>query len=211
MPELTVYDVPAFCAGVTERARERGGRFLIGIDGPGASGKSTLAGELVKHLPTARIVHVDDFYLPSQERDARSGDIGPGFDLKRLRERVLAPASRGEDINYQKYDWDKDQLGDWVSVPAGTPLIVEGVYSTQLAARGLYDHRLFCVADPETRLRRGLERDGAEAEALWTDEWMPAEDRYLVAEQPHRFAEAVLRSDRGEAGTGDVRFWSENE
>ncbi|MGX6743839.1 uridine kinase family protein [Streptomyces xantholiticus] len=210
MSEPTIYDVRAFCADVTERARSKGGRFLLGIDGPGASGKNTLAGQLAAHLAGAEIVHVDDFYLPSAERASRSQEIGPGFDLARLREQVLAPASRGESVTYQKYDWDKDRLGELVTIAAGTPLIVEGVYSTQLAARPYYDYRLFCLAARETRLRRGLDRDGAEAESLWTDEWMPAEDRYLAAEEPHLTADAVLHSDRDGAATGEVRYWTEN-
>lgn len=209
MSELSLYDVRAFCADVTDRARSRGGRFLMGIDGPGASGKSTLAEQLAARLPGAEIVHVDDFYLPSEERQGRPRAIGPGFDLARLREQVLAPASRGEEVTYQKYDWDKDRLGEWVTIAAGTPLIVEGVYSTHLAARPYYDHRLFCVATRETRLRRGLDRDGAEAESLWTDEWMPAEDRYLAAEEPHLSADAVLHSDRDSATEGEARYWSE--
>ncbi|MFD5027609.1 hypothetical protein [Streptomyces sp. NPDC058373] len=151
---------------------------------------------------------MDDFYLPSADRPAHAGTpVGPGFDLRRLRAQVLGPAARGERVVYERYDWSLDRLGERVAVPARTPLIVEGVYSTHLAARPLYHHRLFCLAARETRLRRGLERDGAAAEPLWTGEWMPAEDAYAEAERPGLAADAVLSSDRQAPGDDGPRYW----
>ncbi|MCQ9707117.1 MULTISPECIES: hypothetical protein [Streptomyces] len=44
-------DVPACAARVRAGAEARGGHYLLGVDGPGASGKSTLAGQLARHLP----------------------------------------------------------------------------------------------------------------------------------------------------------------
>lgn len=133
--------------------------------------------------------------------------VGPGFDLRRLREQVLAPAARGEPLAYERYDWGSDRLGERVEVPARTPLIVEGVYSTHLAARPYYHHRLFCRAARALRLRRGLERDGAAAEPLWTGEWMPAEDDYVAAERPDLAADTVLSSDHETPGDDGPRYW----
>ncbi|MFJ3846809.1 uridine kinase [Streptomyces albidoflavus] len=202
-----LFDVAAYAARVRAGAETRGGHFLLGVDGPGASGKSTLAGQLARHLPQAHIVHVDDFYLPSADRTRSGAPVGPGFDLRRLREQVLAPAARGEPVAYERYDWGSDRLGERVEVPAGTPLIVEGVYSTHLAARPHYHHRLFCRAARALRLRRGLERDGAAAEPLWTGEWMPAEDDYVAAERPDLAADTVLSSDHETPGDDGPRYW----
>ncbi|MGW4375887.1 uridine kinase family protein [Streptomyces albidoflavus] len=207
-----LFDVAAYAARVRAGAEARGGHFLLGVDGPGASGKSTLAGQLARHLPEAHVVHVDDFYLPSADRPRPGAQPGapvvPGFDLRRLREQVLGPAAGGEPVAYERYDWGSDRLGERVALPAGTPLIVEGVYSTHLAARAFYHHRLFCRAARDLRLRRGLERDGAAAEPLWTGEWMPAEDAYVAAERPDLAGDAVLSSDREAAGEDGPRYWN---
>ncbi|MFD8123187.1 hypothetical protein ACFV3T_19255 [Streptomyces albidoflavus] len=112
-----LFDVAAYAARVRAGAEARGGPYLLGVDGPGASGKSTLA------------------------------------------------------------------------------------------ARPHYHHRLFCRAARALRLRRGLERDGAAAEPLWTGEWMPAEDACVAAERPDLAADAVLSSDRETPGDGGPRYW----
>ncbi|ESP99163.1 uridine kinase [Streptomyces sp. GBA 94-10 4N24] len=203
-----LFDVAAYAARVRARAKARGGHFLLGVDGPGASGKSTLAGQLARHLPESHVVHVDDFYLPSADRARAGTPVVPGFDLRRLREQVLAPAAGGEPVAYERYDWGSGRLGERIEVPARAPLIVEGVYSTHLAARAYYHHRLFCRAARELRLRRGLERDGAAAEPLWRGEWMPAEDDYVAAERPDLAADAVLSSDRETAGDDGPRYWN---
>jgi len=80
-------------------------RAFVGIDGPGASGKSTLAEQLVPAMGDAYLVHVDDFYLPSSRRHERLGEVGPSFDLPRLAEQVIVPGSAGEALRYQRYDW----------------------------------------------------------------------------------------------------------
>lgn len=78
-------------------------RILIGIDGPGASGKSTLAGLLATVLEGSAVVHVDDFYLPSADRNSRAGQVGAQFDLPRLATQVVEPAAAGRGFRYQRY------------------------------------------------------------------------------------------------------------
>ena len=168
---------------------------LIGIDGPGASGKSTLADLLAKELGPCSIVHVDDFYLPSEDRRNLPADGGSSFDLPRLVSQVLDPLTASRPARYQKYDWDSDTLSGWEDVPAGVPVIVEGVYSLHTAARDSYTWSIFCTASRELRLMRGLERDGEEARSSWVDEWMPTEDAYVSAEQPDDFANLVVSSE----------------
>src|SRR5207249_2725946 len=105
-------------AAVVRAAADRP-RILVGIDGPGAAGKSTLAGLLAGHLPGAAVVHVDDFYLPAALRESRAGEVGALFDLPRLARQVVLPAAAGSALRYQRYDWESDVLADWVEVPAG--------------------------------------------------------------------------------------------
>ncbi len=179
---------------------------MVGIDGPGAAGKSTVADLLAARLRDAVVVNVDDFYLPSDVRDLRAGHVGSEFDLPRLGQQVLRPASTGGHVRYQRYDWGTDSLAEWVDVPDGVPLVVEGVYCLERALRDAYTFTVFCRADAAVRLRRGLDRDGEGARAVWVEQWMPAEDAYVAEQRPDQFADVVLDSSTGGAGA-EVRFF----
>ncbi|MHA6761482.1 uridine kinase family protein [Streptacidiphilus sp. PAMC 29251] len=199
MSDKTVCDLDELALRISRTAGALGRAVLVGIDGPGASGKSTLADLLAERLLDARVVHVDDFYRPSAERPLNSEAIAAAFDLDRLDAEVLKPAAVGDDVRYQRYDWDQDRLAEWTGIPAGTPLIVEGVHSLHSHLRSAYTFGIFCDAERGVRLSRGLARDGEESRGLWEDEWMPAEDCYLAAEQPQRHADLVLSGSGGHA------------
>ena len=170
------------------------GAILIGIDGFGASGKSTLAAGLSPFFDAA-VVHMDDFYKPSFQQPATREYPGEFFDLERLQTAVLKPVRAGAAVRYQIYDWDRDVMGDWVEIAAGRPVIVEGVYSTEACLRDLYDLRIFCVAGYEVRLQRGLERDSEAARSTWEHEWMPAEQNYVDLQRPDLAADIILQGE----------------
>lgn len=169
-------------------------RAFVGIDGPGASGKSTLAEQLVTAIGDAYLVHGDDFYLPSSRRHERLGDVGPLFDLPRLAEQVIVPGSAGEALRYQRYDWVKDALAQWIDIPSGAPVVLEGVFCLTAELRDAYTFKIWCCANPMLRLSRGLARDGVDARSMWTDVWMPAENEYSASQHPERIADLVLDS-----------------
>lgn len=199
MGEKRYLDVDALATTILQ-ARRASPLVLVGIDGAGGSGKSTLAALLAERIDQAGVVPVDDFYLPSAVRDSRAGEVGARFDLPRVAEQVVWPAATGSAVRYQRYDWDADQVADWIEIEAGRPIIVEGVYSLQLRLRESYSYTVFCRATPDVRLRRGLDRDGEDARSRWVDEWMPAEDSYLDAERPDAFADLVVDSSVGVHG-----------
>jgi uridine kinase len=157
---------------------------LIGIDGPGAAGKSTLAGELGAVLG-AGVIAADDFYLPTARRPERIPDH---FDRRRLEQEVLLPVVTGRPVRYQRYDWAQDALAEWHDVPAGRPVIVEGVYVLRPGVRTYFTYTIWVDAPCDVRLRRGLERDGAGARAQW-DVWMRSEDEYIRHVGPAQVAD----------------------
>ncbi len=192
--------------GIAEIARvagDLGAVARIGIDGPGASGKSTLAVRLAEALPKAVLVEGDDFYRPESDAGRSGSEAGGLFDLSRLVSQVLLPHSQGEEICYQRFNWDTGDLGGWISRPGGTPLIVDGVYSTHEALRDFYDLRIWVNAPRAVRLARGLQRDGEEANSKWADVWMPAEDRYVADQAPQDHAHIVLDGTGAMAEQGD--------
>ncbi|KAB3536067.1 uridine kinase [Alkaliphilus pronyensis] len=170
--------------------------LLIGIDGCGGAGKSSLAKKLSEEYNQITIVHMDDFYLPSQLRnngDPEDKEIGADFDWRRLKKQVLEPLVNDNAATYQKYDWSSDNLGEWVEVKVGGIVLVEGVYSTRKELAKLYDFKIWIDAPRELRLERGIERDGEEYRELW-EKWMIGEDMYVENHRPIDTADLVLNS-----------------
>lgn len=193
---LGIADIARVADGLGAAAR-------IGIDGPGASGKSTFAIGLAEALPRAVLVEGDDFYRPESDAGRSETEVGGLFDLSRLASQVLIPHTQGEKIRYQRFNWDTGVLRGWISRPGGTPLIVDGVYSTHEALRDFYDLRIWVSAPRAVRLARGLQRDGEEANSKWVDVWMPAEDRYIAEQAPQDYAHIVLDGTGALAEQGD--------
>ena len=80
--------------------------FIIGIDGFGGSGKTSLAKLLKQHFEKVTIVEMDDFYLPSLKR----------ADYQRVKEQVLAPLVNDIPASYQRYDWKTDKMAEWHTI-----------------------------------------------------------------------------------------------
>ena len=138
---------------------------------------------------------MDDFYLPSSLRPAAASSphsIGCYVDWQRLSSQVLEPLARGREARRQRYDWGTDRLAEWHVIPAGGTVIIEGVYAMRAELADVYDLRIWVECPPTVRLERGLARDGAAARDLWVNDWMPAEDRYIAAHQPHDKAHALF-------------------
>ena len=189
---LTTITLTALAAAI--RRVDAPATRLVAVDGLGGAGKTVLAGALAGELG-APVVEGDDFYRPSAERQPFASapeSIGESFDWRRLEQQVLAPLSRGEQARYQRYDWDRDCLGDWVSVPSRDTVVVEGVYMLRSELRGYASVSIWVETRRDLRLARGIDRDGEAARSRWTDEWMPAEDAYVSAMGPRRAAMLVV-------------------
>jgi uridine kinase len=175
----------------------RGAR-LIAIDGHGGAGKSTLARALAAAWPQALVIEMDDFYRPLAEREEPPASHGADLDLERLVEQVLDPFHSGRAGRYQRYDWEEDRLTTWHDVPARAVILLEGVYSNSQRVRGFLDYSIWVDCPYDVRLRRGVERDGERMRGVWVEEWMPAEDRYVLAQRPDATADLLVD------GSGDV-------
>lgn len=156
---------------------------IVAVDGPGGAGKSTLAEQLAAALGNAPVVHTDDFASWDNPLDW----------WPRLLKDVLEPLFRGETARYRRTNWSDDEREEWEEVAPSEFVILEGVSASREAFQPFLTYSIWVDAPRDLRLRRGLERDGADARARW-EEWMAEEDRYVEQERPQQRADLVLRS-----------------
>ncbi|MGH8775634.1 MAG: uridine kinase family protein [Jiangellaceae bacterium] len=161
----------AVAARVRESAPRARTTRVVSIDGPGGSGKSTLAARLAPLLG-APVVHMDDVY-PGWDGLAAAGPL--------LRDWILQPLAAGRPVRYQRYDWSLEAYGDWLAVPTGDVLVVEGCGSGSRIVAQYLSLLLWVEASREVRFTRGIERDGEAYLPLWV-RWAAQEDALFAAE-----------------------------
>ncbi|WP_375423756.1 hypothetical protein [uncultured Friedmanniella sp.] len=157
----------------------------IGIDGLGASGKSTLAARVAAGLAGAVVVPVDDFAHP---------DV-PTWQRDRFVAEVLAPLLAGWPGRYRPADLLTGALGEPVEVPTSVPVVVEGVSATDVRLGVPWDLTLWLEVPEAERRRRIAERDRAELLARWHTDWWPQEEAYVAAQRPAARVSAVVLPD----------------
>ena len=157
-------------------------RFLITIDGPCASGKTTLAGKLSEALG-APVIHTDDFVIPHAQKTAERLAIpGGNCDAERLVREVLSPFMKGEPFVFRRYDCHADRMLPEETLPEGTtPLILEGSYCSLPAIRAFAGLRLFVNTPEEIRLSRLQSRETPQSLRLFHEKWIPLENAYFAA------------------------------
>jgi uridine kinase len=170
---------------------------MAAIDGCGGSGKSTLAQYIASKCGGAQIVHIDDFYKPSNKRvesKLYSQEVAADYDIKRLIEQVIDPIIAGRESRYQRYDWPIDDLAEWHRVKPEGLIIIEGVYSLSDELYSKCNIKIFVECSRELRLKRGLERDGEDAIEAW-ERWMSGEDKYLNEQKPQNRADFIISGE----------------
>jgi uridine kinase len=179
---------------VVDRIRGAAGTRWIGVDGKGASGKTTLAERLAVAIrsgsadqsPTVSVVHVDDFARP----DLR------GWERGRFVAQVLEPLLRGEPACYQRWDFATNSGAEWLEVPPGGVVIVEGVSATDVRVGVPWDVTLWVEVPADERLRRALLRDGESMRERWLTDWIPSEDAYESEQRPQQRVDLIVDQSR---------------
>ncbi len=188
---------------VTELSKDIIGRDarLIAIDGPRASGKSMLAAELKGQWTDAVVIEMEEFYWPSRERPSSAAPTG-SYDYERLVKEVIEPLRAGNTVRYQQYNRARDELGEWCEVPAGTVVLVVGLFSSSAVLRKYFDYKIWVDCPYDVRLARAVKRDGGTREAVKPRDWVPAEVGYVAEQCPIAHADVVLDGQ----GTDAVAF-----
>ena len=143
--------------------------LVVAIDGHGAAGKTTIAGELTL-ARDASLIHMDEYFQEMWD----TGDPHPMsryYAWHALRAEALEPTIR----------WLRETGG----IGQGPPLvIVEGVSSASPALADLIDRAVFVQTPEEVRLERLHDRISDEE---WDEDWLAAERAYFAGRPPESF------------------------
>jgi hypothetical protein len=157
---------------------------VVAIDGPSGAGKTDFATALAKRLPSAQVLHMDDLYPGWGGLDRAVSD---------LHDQVLAPIARGDLAAYRRWDWEHERYAEWQRLPAANLLLVEGVGSGAGPGRDLESALLWLEADPEVRLRRGIDRDGESYRPHWR-QWAASEDALFASDGTRGRADLIVNT-----------------
>ena len=168
------------------------GKCVVAIDGRCASGKTTLAEQLAL-VTGAGVVHMDDFFLPSELRtQERLTEPGGNVHYERFAQEVLTALKRGGNFSYRCFDCQTMTLGRERQVPDTGILVVEGAYSCHPKLGEYMTLRVFSDVEGSKQQRRILAREGEEALAVFQQRWIPMEENYFAAYKIRERAEVVL-------------------
>jgi uridine kinase len=177
----------------------------VGVDGPDAVGKTTLADRLVAPLEASgrSVVRasVDGFHRPRAER-YRRGELSPegyyldSFDYEAVRRELLDPLGPGGGrlCRTAVFDFRSDTpvSGLVVEVPATAIVLVDGIFLQRPELDGCFDLVVYIDAPEEAILERARRRDGEVSLERYRARYLPAQRRYRQARDPVGRADVVV-------------------
>ncbi len=164
-------------------------KIVIGIDGPAAAGKSTLAYRLQEEFG-ASIFHMDDFFLTDDLRtDERLNTPGGNVDYERMHKEVFLHLSE-EKITYNKYNCHTKHFEE-EEEKLQNIIVIEGVYSHRPELKHYYDISVFIDISSEEQLSRLKTRNACLVQRF-EDEWLPMENKYFDVFNVKELADYLL-------------------
>ena len=165
---------------------------VIAIDGPCGGGKTTLAAEIEKELGF-NILHMDDFYLPFQERDKNWMNIIAGhMDFNRLIENVLEPYKSGKKTNYVSYDCHSDKYLQEIPIDISKILVIEGSYTSHPILDKYVALKVFVDIDKDEQVKR-LTKRNPDVVDKFLAMWVPFENNYFESLKIKEKSDVVVR------------------
>lgn len=178
---------------------------VIGIDGLGGAGKSTISEELCQKLEnhhySAMLLHIDDFIHVREVRyNPAYSDWQCYYDLQWRYDYFLDVISNIKDcrdgyIDIELYDKDNDTyFQQRFDVSRNSIVIVEGIFLQRKELKDVFDYMVYIDIPEEIRLKRVLKRDiyiGGEQEIIdkYKNRYFPAEHKYIEDYQPQERAD----------------------
>lgn len=207
-------------AGAIDQLLEERPRILVGIDGPDAAGKTTLADRLAAELPSNAVrASIDGFHNPITVRHRR-GRLSPegyyrdAFNCTSVVDELLEPFAAGRaSVATCRYDYAKEvAVRLAAAVPARSVLVFDGVFLLREEFRPYWTLSVFLRVSPDESLRRGIDRDAelfgskADAQRRYARRYLPAQTLYRAEADPEHAADVVV--DNNEPANPVVLRWS---
>lgn len=156
-----------------------GSNIVIGIDGPCASGKTTLSEELA-NIFECNIIHIDDFFLPFERKTkSRLSEPGGNIDYERFFEEVVGHLKSDTPFSYGKFSCSEGKISKQITVQPKSLTIIEGVYSMHTFFGDIYDYKIFLDIDEKVQIKR-LKNRSPEKLDRFINEWIPMENKYFT-------------------------------
>ncbi|MET8684533.1 cytidylate kinase family protein [Streptomyces sp. NPDC004732] len=202
----------------------------VAIDGPPASGKTTLADELavVLRAQDRDVIRatIDDFLVPRAQRYRRGQYSAEGcyfdaHDHAALCRVLLDPLGPDGHRRFQHavYDADTDTPSSPpdTTAPADAVLLFDGVFLLRPELIPRWDLRIFVSVPFEQTVERARDRaaalaepttdtpDTTEIERSWRHRYIPSQQLYFATARPTDHADIIVYNDQLERPTWQVR------
>ncbi len=185
--------------------------YIIGVDGLGGSGKSTLVNSLKSQLQnenySSYVLHIDDFIHPkcirydiSKEEWYCYYNVQWRYDY--VVKEILSPIKNGEIIDKQIEIYDKENdryITQRVNLVHSSVLILEGIFLQRKELKAYLDFIIYLDVPQKVRLNRVLARDGymgglEDIKCKYEKRYFPAEEKYILEYSPIENADFVLKN-----------------
>ena len=182
---------------------------IIGIDGLGGAGKSTVSESIKTAFADTDIIvtilHIDDFIHP---RAVRYSDKAKEWECyyylqwryDYLIQEIIKPIRSGAPFHKKIELYDKendDYILSQTDIPVGSVVIIEGIFLQREELEDLFDFMIYIDVPEKTRLERVLKRDGyigdkEQIAAKYNSRYFPAERYYCEQCSPADKAHLVI-------------------
>jgi uridine kinase len=195
----------------------------VAIDGPPASGKTTLADELavVLRAQGREVIRatIDDFLFPRALRYPRGEYSAEGcyfdtHDYDALNRVLLDPLGPGGDRRFQHAVYDRTAdaaLSPPVTTaPADAVLVFDGVFLMRPELINRWDLRIFVSTALEKTVQRAVIRERgvssrADIERRWRERYIPSQQLYFATVRPAHHADIIVHNDEPQQPVWEAR------
>lgn len=151
---------------------------VISIDGPCASGKTTI-GKLLSSFLECPCIHMDDYFLQAYQRTAqRLEEPGGNIDYERFHQEINEAWNQKQPIHMRSYDCSSQRLRKEVILEESPILIIEGSYAHHPYLDDMQAFKIFMDIKPSIQKER-LQKRSPDKFLDFIEKWIPMEEKYF--------------------------------
>lgn len=153
---------------------------VLSIDGPCASGKTTI-GKLLSSFLECPCIHMDDYFLQANQRTAqRLEEPGGNIDYERFHQEINDAWNQNQPIHMRSYDCSSQRLRKEVILEESPILIIEGSYAHHPYLDDMQAFKIFMDIEPSIQKER-LQKRSPDKFLDFIEKWIPMEEKYFHA------------------------------